>query len=651
MSARSPRARCCRLYKDGTITNPIPSPPTALVRPRVIDAQRKGAGPLLLEDVLRELLQSGAVGVVPLFGEFGSGKSTALLAMRERFVGEERLAFEEENARGLPSDPGLLVLRAVDERGPTRVRDTHVEMAPWTRDDLIEYLLAAHPDRCASVVARLPNVEVFDFFRGLPGLWRPVLDEMASDETVAVTVKALLHVLAREWPDPRTWRTCADVSARSVFGEIAWPDAREQHGDADPSKSSFLRYEPVRLVLAVTRFFERLANDKDTSVLASRVPPILLSRLGQELARHDEARALTESALAGTDATLHATAASVLNACDRTAVKTALAKLDWSQIEKLDLGGSHLDDVDLGAIVAGNIDLARASVARATFDGARIDDLWLGDAVLDGASLRGCRIEAFVACDAAARDVDFTQAEIAGALMGRSKLNRALFARTQLPNGSLEHAQLNDARFLETNLRETDLTGASVDGALFRDVDFQGAQLDGVDLRRCTLESTKFAHAYLRAAQLDGVQLPDGSDFSGADFTGAHLTGCRMQRANLRDARLNDAGLADVDFEGADLRGADFTNASFHLGSSRSGLVFDQVPMEGTRTGYYTDEALELAHKAPEEIRKANLRGCDLRGATIEACDFYLIDLRDAQLDPAQLEYVRRCGAILRRRE
>ena len=54
--------------------------------------------------------------------------------------------------------------------------------------------------------------------------------------------------------------------------------------------------------------------------------------------------------------------------------------------------------------------------------------------------------------------------------------------------------------------------------------------------------------------------------------------------------------------------------------------------------------------KSPEEIRKANLVGVDLRGAIIDGVDFYLVDLRDAQYTQDQAEHFARCGAILRSR-
>jgi uncharacterized protein YjbI with pentapeptide repeats len=51
----------------------------------------------------------------------------------------------------------------------------------------------------------------------------------------------------------------------------------------------------------------------------------------------------------------------------------------------------------------------------------------------------------------------------------------------------------------------------------------------------------------------------------------------------------------------------------------------------------------------PEDVRKANLRNCDLRGAHVEGTDFYLVDLRGARLEPAQRRWLERCRAILDR--
>ncbi len=124
-----------------------------------------------------------------------------------------------------------------------------------------------------------------------------------------------------------------------------------------------------------------------------------------------------------------------------------------------------------------------------------------------------------------------------------------------------------------------------------------------------------------------------------------------MPRADFAGADLEGARLADIDWEGADLRKADMRNCVFHLGSSRSGLVNSPIAGEGSRTGFYSDEFDQQIYRPPEEIRKANLCGADLREANLGTTDFYLVDLRGAKYNPSQFEHLRRCGAILFDRE
>ena len=135
---------------------------------------------------------------------------------------------------------------------------------------------------------------------------------------------------------------------------------------------------------------------------------------------------------------------------------------------------------------------------------------------------------------------------------------------------------------------------------------------------------------------------------------GVWLPSIRKDRDDWQEMLTSLATLyvrgADVDWQRASLRGADLTGASFHLGSSRSGLVGSPIACEGSKTGFYTDDFEEQHYKAPEEIRKANLCGADLRGAWLDGVDFYLVDLRGASYDAQQEQHFRRCGAILEAR-
>ena len=160
---------------------------------------------------------------------------------------------------------------------------------------------------------------------------------------------------------------------------------------------------------------------------------------------------------------------------------------------------------------------------------------------------------------------------------------------------------------------------------------WRGATFRGTRLFKCDLEF---------------MELPD-ADFTGADLNGSLLTGSVIPRGKFSGARLIDTGLSEIDWPEADLRDADFTGASFHLGSSRSGLVGSTIPCEGSKTGFYTDEANEQDFKPPEEIRKACLCGADLRGAKVEGADWYLVDLRGAKYTLDQARWFKRNGAIL----
>jgi uncharacterized protein YjbI with pentapeptide repeats len=115
----------------------------------------------------------------------------------------------------------------------------------------------------------------------------------------------------------------------------------------------------------------------------------------------------------------------------------------------------------------------------------------------------------------------------------------------------------------------------------------------------------------------------------------------------LYRATLTGAGLGGIDWPNANLREANLSGATFHMGSSRSGLVGSPYACEGSKTGFYTDDYEDLSFKRPEEVRKANLCGADMRNVRAEGVDFYLVDLRGAKMDRALFEQARNTGAIL----
>jgi uncharacterized protein YjbI with pentapeptide repeats len=283
--------------------------------------------------------------------------------------------------------------------------------------------------------------------------------------------------------------------------------------------------------------------------------------------------------------------------------------------------------------------------------GARWRAADLRDVILVGADLTGANLDAAALDGADASLACFRRASLRGtsfrrAYLARADLGGADLAGARLDGATLSGANLREARLMGAGLSGASLVDTSVEGADLSGANLSGAQCRGLDLRKAVLDGANFSAALLQGCHLDGVYLR-AARFDHAQLADAFLTASVMPRACFRDANLAKARLADVAWEGADLRGADFRDANFHMGSSRSGLVDSFLASEGTRTGFYTDDFDEQHFKAPEEIRKANLRGADLRGARVFDTDFYLVDLRNALYDGKQETHFRRCKAIL----
>ena len=175
----------------------------------------------------------------------------------------------------------------------------------------------------------------------------------------------------------------------------------------------------------------------------------------------------------------------------------------------------------------------------------------------------------------------------------------------------LSSAKLTGTVFQGANLAHAVLTKTKLEGADFSGADLTGAELAGLRLREAVWTGASFAGAELPDCDLEGLHLP-AACFAGAEPERRLVDGLFHAGANFDHACLEGTGLGEVDWEGVSLRGADLRDASFHMGSSRSGLVLSPIACEGSRTGFDTDDYEEQSYKAPEEIRKANLRRADL---------------------------------------
>ena len=609
----------------------------APVRPHVLSAQ--GSSPLLLEDEVRTFVEARMRGNIALVGPTGSGKTTALEHLAAVLPDARRLILlDEPNPNQLTDAPdGLVIYTAASACTGDHLAVYH--LAFWNRDDLIEYLLAVHRPRCAAVMGRVRHSD-YPLLGGVAELWRIALDRLAGDDDLPDVRRALHRHLQDHLADTDLLERARSACLNTLLApETSLADSLiglARPGFAD-SLIRLLRHPAMQVLLASERIAADLRGEADCDFLAKRLPRGLIEATGFLVGEDERAQEHLHTLLTGPSWS-HAMAVSLLHAAGAS-VRFFPSQLAGAYLMGIFWPGVNLEDADLTETDLAAADLQGANLSRAVAEKSRFHKARLEDADLN--------------------EILVVESDWSHVKLGSAHGEDARFLATNLVKADFRSARLLRPRFSNSNLtaaifRDADLSHGDFTSAVLKDADFTGAELKGADLsglclREALWDAASFKSASLIGCDLEYMNLP-GADFEKANLRGALLTGSTMHSANFRGACLQNTGLADIEWESADLRGADLRGASFHMGSTRSGLVGSTIPCEGSRTGFYTDDYDEQTYKAPEEIRKANLCGADLRGAILDDVDFYLVDLRGALYDEKDEEHLRRCGAILEAR-
>jgi uncharacterized protein YjbI with pentapeptide repeats len=602
-------------------------PERAPVAPR---ARRLPDGEVLpLEQIVRQFLDHHEFGVIHLQGAPGAGKTTALRHLAAVLPPRAPVfLFDDTPPNYLHALARSAVVVMASGQAPLHPLIAHVQLAPWCQDDVIEYLLASHPKRCAAVMARVNDDPDAARLGGSPMLWRMALDEFAQDDSLRFVASAL----RRRVFDVLRAHNCATAA-------MIWCLKR-----ARGEQPMFGLPEPVMPVLAQSGVVPLLAAEHLADLLSENRVRDELVGLGPELVR--ETALLVRARLTAQKRLEHFVRAADESVPGAASILAAVDP-DWTpRVIGINLAKAMLERVKWPGIDLSNANLLRANFAHADLSGADLTTARARAAQFTGAKLSRAQMKRLNAADAGFAGADLGSAALVDADLTLADLRGANLAGASLRGADLAGAKLSDACCVGAKLANACLVGTSLNGADFTRADFTAARLEHVKFTDAKVERACFRDAHLTQCDLEGVRAAQ-VDFAEADLSLSLLSASVLPGASFRKAKLCKSKLAQVEWEGADLRRADLRGATFHLGSCRSGLVGSAVPCEGSKTGFYTDELDEQQFKSPEEIRKANLRGADLRGAKLRGVDFYLVDLRDAKYTRRQARYFRKCGAIL----
>ena len=549
-------------------------PRRAPVRPRVLSALSGES--LLLEEIIADLVQSQSMAAIQISGPAGSGKTTALEHLAEVLAGANiQFLDNPDKAQLLAPSKHAWIVYAVPFPYKDFPATAAFTLAPWSMDEVLEYLLTVHRDRCASIMTRLRSDPDVDLLEGNAELWRITLEQLAAKESIPNVHDALQNYLTEFIPSMESrlvfGQLCVVKLLGGTFGQKDLARIKEQDGMV--ILGQVFRHRSLQLLLAVNQmmvdiqknapckcFAYRFPRDLlKQAVLAARDLPLVLDNLKTWFKTWPERHAMAASILLG--AAPVGSVGSPNPAASRTwpgptwaASLGRISTCPGVTLSEADLNHANLERASLEGALAEEANFRHANLQRAS-----LNKIMATKADLAYAKLHGVK----------AQSAFFDQANLEFADLQKADLSKAAFTG----------ANLTGARFAAADLRQARLVGAQMENADFSGANLEGADLEEVVLREGCFLQARFANAKLHGCDLEGMELPT-ADFKGANLQNALLTDSVMPDAIFDGACLIGAGLAEINWERASLRNADLHGVSFHLGSSRNGLVGSPIACE-----------------------------------------------------------------------
>src|SRR5579884_745843 len=253
-------------------------PPPLVPRRAPVTPRVRLEPPVTLERLVRDLVAKGKPVRVNLNGPPGSGKTTALQHLAAVLPADAPVRLYDAPPPKLILNPSYCIDIYASDVATAKALFLTLEMAPWTDDDLIEYMLAVHPGRCRAVLPRVLADPTRAGLNGSPTLWRAVLDQMAADDNVVDIDTALWMHLAWELADPARRSAAQSLSLHGLVWTAELPASTSS---LEPRLLAILSSPRAQTLLAAERLVEDLIAGTGNSNLEPVLPRELVERAGR----------------------------------------------------------------------------------------------------------------------------------------------------------------------------------------------------------------------------------------------------------------------------------------------------------------------------------------------------------------------------------
>jgi uncharacterized protein YjbI with pentapeptide repeats len=228
-------------------------------------------------------------------------------------------------------------------------------------------------------------------------------------------------------------------------------------------------------------------------------------------------------------------------------------------------------------------------------------------------------------------NLDLSGIDLSGAYLEYANLTNTNLSNTNLSKAIMCHANFKNTLLSNANLTDSNLGSIEFNSCVFKDTDLTGATLGNSKIFNTQFERCKMAgkmDMFMKTA-FNNASFTD-SDMHNNVFIDADVSSCSFSGSNLSESSFINPKMEGTCFIGANLTSVNFIN------SHGSNVNFKKAMMKNVR--FVGGANLVKADFTSAVVSEANMRDCNLEGATFAAADLYATDFSGSNLKDANFE-------------